>query len=615
MEYPKDWNRASSFVQYKDSLLLSFDLFHIYEIDLKSGICKVLIEKNDYPNIVNKFGFIEIIQDTLFAKTSDEIIRFDISDNYNLLGVEKIPYQTYIYAMIAQSDKIYLWTQEGLIIRSSENEYRLIDTFNSKYLLKNKGPIIPERRGEDEIIFGTSFQGVIIFNTKTEQTKVLNKDLGTRSNKITRAISDDQGNIWGLSAAGLMVYNNYSGRFGYFQNSEGLIDDDLIHKRLLYLPPGKIVLSQNGGIQILDFSEITMDSEGISPIIYAINGENINNKKEWSYSHSEDHLNFWFSNFDFGNSSRYEYNLNDKGWQDISTPGELSLVGLSSGSYILRIRGTDMYGRLAYSEKVYFNILFPWWQKWWVQLLALFLFTAMAIWIFYLINKPKQKLKKVETEYQDLTKELENQVLRAQMNPHFLFNSLNSIRYYIVNKDSKMAANYLTKFSRLIRLILEHSAEKLIPLSSEMDMIRLYIQMELIRFEGKFEFVESLDLYSDIESVFIPPMIIQPFLENAIIHGINAKQTKAKLWLNIKEKDQFLRIEIIDNGIGRKKSVALKSKNQVNNKSLGMSITAKRLKMISEQFPSAIHISDWNNDIENPGTQVTIEIYKQIHTV
>lgn len=191
---------------------------------------------------------------------------------------------------------------------------------------------------------------------------------------------------------------------------------------------------------------------------------------------------------------------------------------------------------------------------------------------------------RLKSGYDKKMKEIEMRALRAQMNPHFIFNCLGSINRYIVKSDTKTASNYLTKFAKLIRMILDNSATDHITLETEIQTLQLYLDMESLRFDGGFEFEIQMDenLTEDIQ---LPSMLIQPYVENAIWHGLLQKEDKGKLWVRFRRVNgHILQAEIEDNGIGRKNAAALKSRNTVKHKSYGMQISSERIQIINNLY-------------------------------
>ena len=190
--------------------------------------------------------------------------------------------------------------------------------------------------------------------------------------------------------------------------------------------------------------------------------------------------------------------------------------------------------------------------------------------------------EKKHSEMLQQATELEMQALRAQMSPHFIFNCLSSINKYIIKNETEAASDYLTRFSRLIRMVLINSQKPLITLEDELDMLRLYLDMERLRFNNAFDY--NISFINTIEpgAIFIPPLLLQPFCENAIWHGLMHKEGHGKLDIVIRIKHDILHCSITDNGVGRDKAAELKSKSAGNQKSLGLKITNNRLAILNQ---------------------------------
>ncbi len=223
----------------------------------------------------------------------------------------------------------------------------------------------------------------------------------------------------------------------------------------------------------------------------------------------------------------------------------------------------------------------------------------------------KFETEKTKAELEQQATELEMQALRAQMNPHFIFNSLNSINRFILQNNKAQASEYLTKFSRLVRLILQNSQQALILLESELESLKLYLELEAVRFDHHFEFKIKVDNELETDIIKVPPLIIQPYTENAIWHGLMHKEEKGKLEIELFKQDHMLCCKITDDGIGRKKAAELKSKSASTHKSMGMQITASRIKMLQQkkQLDTSIKIADLVlADGTAGGTEVIIKI-------
>ena len=218
--------------------------------------------------------------------------------------------------------------------------------------------------------------------------------------------------------------------------------------------------------------------------------------------------------------------------------------------------------------------------------------------------------EKKQASLQSQATELEMQALRAQMNPHFIFNSLNSINRFILQNNKIQASEYLTKFSKLIRLILQNSQAALIPLENELKSLELYLDLEAVRFNHHFDYKISVSKNLDITALNVPPLMIQPYAENAIWHGLMHKEEKGQLDIEVDLEGDLLLIKIKDNGIGRTQASTLASKSATRNKSMGLKITADRLAMLqSDSNHSSITINDLvHANGSAAGTEVILKI-------
>ncbi len=243
---------------------------------------------------------------------------------------------------------------------------------------------------------------------------------------------------------------------------------------------------------------------------------------------------------------------------------------------------------------------------------ASFFLLIIALWSWYKYRQSKEKETWMLKEmYEGELKKHELRSLRAMMNPHFIFNSLNSIKSYIIGNESRMATDYLNKFSDLIRRILNNSRLEQITLDEELNTLDLYIQMESMRLEGKFEYQITCGPEVDKHRVMIAPLIIQPFVENAIWHGLVNKEGDRLLKIDVYKNKEGVAIHVLDNGIGRAKARSLSDNNPLKRKSFGINITENRIKFLSSNNPvkNSLHIVDLvDNDGHAIGTEVIIQI-------
>lgn len=239
-------------------------------------------------------------------------------------------------------------------------------------------------------------------------------------------------------------------------------------------------------------------------------------------------------------------------------------------------------------------------RMWLFVAVTIILFLFILIGIFIYIRKKKENIQRQET--------LRQQLLRSQMNPHFLFNALGSIQNFMLKNETKRAAGYLSNFASLTRNILEHSAQEFVSVSDEIETLRSYMELEKMRLDNNFEFEIIYDEKLETDFINIPPMLIQPFVENAIKHGLNDIDYKGLLELKFEEKDTVLHIEVTDNGVGIDSAKANKSQKH---RSMSMNIFEQRRIVLAKRTKRAIglEVTDRNSlDIKQTGTLVKIEI-------
>ncbi|HEY5750516.1 MAG TPA: histidine kinase [Chryseolinea sp.] len=203
--------------------------------------------------------------------------------------------------------------------------------------------------------------------------------------------------------------------------------------------------------------------------------------------------------------------------------------------------------------------------------------------------------------------------LRSQMNPHFIFNALNSVNHFIAQQDERAANKFLSEFSQLMRLVLENSQEDFIPLQQEQDILSLYLKLEHYRFRDKFDYTIDVDASLNTEAMEVPPMLIQPYIENAVWHGLRYREEKGHLSLRFIKDNGQLVVEIKDNGIGRKRSAALKTAQQKKHRSTGLKNIRERLDILNKVYK--MHYRVAIDDLpEGSGTEVRVYLPMKNHT-
>jgi anti-sigma regulatory factor (Ser/Thr protein kinase) len=301
------------------------------------------------------------------------------------------------------------------------------------------------------------------------------------------------------------------------------------------------------------------------------------------YSYNENNLVFEYGVEDFSNSENKRVNYRllglDSNWINGNQKNEALYHNLPSEKYVFQVQVVD--GNESKMTSYSFKITKPFWRRWWFITLSL-LAISFAIW-YYMRTRIRriQSTEQMKSEFSLQINELESKALRAQMNPHFLFNSLNSIRLFILKNEVDSAADYIAKFSKLLRMILNYSRQDMITVYDEIQSLKLYLEFERLRFDQDFDF----DLQIDGQEVLdcqIPPMIIQPFIENAIWHGLMPRTTEGgKIRVSFQKQLSGLYVMVQDNGIGREKAKESNRKRSLKEGSVGLQITKDRLRSLT----------------------------------
>ncbi|RYE21679.1 MAG: hypothetical protein EOP51_15055 [Sphingobacteriales bacterium] len=342
----------------------------------------------------------------------------------------------------------------------------------------------------------------------------------------------------------------------------------------------------------------------------------LNTIQEIELPYNENFISAEFAGLNYLNTerNRYAYKMEgvNKTWIDAGNRRYLFYSGLAPGKYVLRIKASNNYG--VWNEQgITISIIIhpPFWKTWWFYLLISCIVSVVIYCVYRHRLSRVRKEEELKTAFNRLVSESEMKALRAQMNPHFIFNSLNAINRYIVVSDPATASSYLAKFAKLIRLILDSSANTSTTLDQEIELLRLYIEMENFRFSQQFTYDFAVSDNLDLESIYLPSMIIQPYIENAIWHGLLHKNDKGHLKIIFEKKENLLEVIVEDNGIGRQKSTILKSRNTLRQRSYGMKITQNRIEIASKLYGlnATVNIDDLADADGNAvGTRVILQI-------
>ena len=463
--------------------------------------------------------------------------------------------------------------------------------------------------------------GIVKYNIADSTFKLYNRSSGLSNNRSYGCYLLD-GNLWIATSGGLSCFNVSSEVFVNFTVSDGLADNSL--SSVFYdVKSGLMFAGADASLSVFNPKEILKSRNSSDVYITSMTLFNspypMSESKSAELKHDRNFLRFDFSEINFSGSGApyFEYMLQglDKQWNKTLNENYATYSGIPPGEYIFRVK-TAGGAPSAQSDSYRIIIHPPFWMTWWFRLMMAL---SVAVIIFALVLLRIRKIRsdeKLKTEFNRQLAEVKMKALRAQMNPHFIFNCLNSINKFILENDTEKASRYLSKFSKLIRMILENSEQPLISLHSEVEMLEAYLEMETNRFKTKFEYEISLDEKLNVSDIEIPPMLIQPYVENAIWHGLLPKNGKGELKISIRQtvdgvrKANYLLCIIRDNGIGRAKAKELKEKKILTQKSMGMKVTQERMYLLSvtKNKSPEIKITDLSENGTASGTQVELKI-------
>lgn len=426
-----------------------------------------------------------------------------------------------------------------------------------------------------------------LFETGKTEVRFFSRETGYFDLSGKRAVVDSAGDIWIATDRNLCR-----------------IDHELIH----YKPAHKAQMVLAG----MEINNTPLSKVGDYP-------EDIwfgSPTKAVKLSHDQNNLVFYFDALNYldANQQQFRYRLLPiiKTWSEFSTDRKAVFTTLGSGKYTFEVESLNPMDKNQISRLTYrFTIVPPLYFRWWFILLLLMLLAGIS---FFILRLRFNLIRTQEKQKADARIELNNiemKALKAQMNPHFIFNAINSIQSYILSSNIDKALFYLSMFAKLVRKTLENATKEIIPLCEELDYLHYYIELEKMRFEGQFTAAIEIDPDLPLETTMIPPMIVQPFIENAIKHGLLKLNGDAVLKVEVKKiNEQQYQVIIEDNGIGRKRAEELKKSEGRNHVSKGMEITNTRIRLLNSNGNTGMfNISFF--DLTNPdgsarGTRVEV---------
>jgi ligand-binding sensor domain-containing protein/anti-sigma regulatory factor (Ser/Thr protein kinase) len=528
---------------------------------------------------------------------------------------------------ITKDKKGFFWTNtNNLIVAINPDDFSMrtfqLDKDVSSGLDGTK--IHSVRADDDGILWIATSSGLFSLDTETDDPEVNTEIAGGKLKGYpVYDIGISGKNVVFTSVYGLSIMNAMNGNIRSYSDRDGLTS---LYQNFRILPAG------NGYFYLCTFKGYYLfhpDSIRVSGIVPKVflntfkvfdREKNITNEIDVNHrinlSPSENFFSLEFTSPDLHQSQEIMFSYRLKGfddeWSPVAPRRYASFTNVPGGNYTFEVRAVNRDGIWSDVVSVPIHVDTVYYKR--PVFIALFsLLVAGVVYMLYRYRiRVIQRAEHMKTKFHQRLAETEMRALRAQMNPHFIFNCLNSINRYIIKNDQKTASLYLTKFARLIRLILENSEAGMVPLSQELEALKLYIDIEALRFDHKFGYEINVADEIQADTILVPTMILQPYVENAIWHGLLHKDGFGQLSIRVAEEDDALVCIIEDNGIGRENAMAMQSKTSVTRKSMGLKITADRLAMLNGRAgytKPGVEIIDLRNENgDAAGTRVIIHI-------
>ena len=551
-----------------------------------------------------------------FAWQQDDNNIWLLSQSY-IVNVQKKPLKKTVFnlsdykvrkgfCMIAYENKLWLGTDAGLI-------------FIDKEMVTNKDSVGNEKLGQvfDFLIDSKNRLWIAtdngLFRYEHNSFTAIERGATFGSNYCRSIAEDDAGRIWAATWDGIFVVDGKTIRT--YNTSDGL-PSKTCNKVLYDAPAAALYIGTDNGMAVINKADfLTGESKRKLFINCNITGDEAKQVDEKSILQpDQNNLGFYISLPFYGvtGNINYEYKIDNGEWIQTNKPN-IFFNNLATGDHDFYARASLDAKMISRQDAVFsFTIKKQWYKKWWVWILPALLVQFI---IFRIINYYTKKAREVKLAGQSQQAEyasLKQQAFTLMMNPHFIFNALNSVQYYVNKQDRQSANKYLSDFATLIRRSFDAAQRSFVTLDEELETIRLYLQLEKMRFVDKFEYIINVSREAEDDEWMLPSMMLQPFLENAVLHGLMPLHEKGWLTIDATVQQNSLCITITDNGIGIEKSKAFRSGVKHNSK--GMQLIKERIVLLSKlgKDPIQLIITDLNPGAENPGTKITMIIPQEI---
>jgi ligand-binding sensor domain-containing protein len=530
------------------------------------------------------------------------------------------------------SGTLWLGTEaNGLIkynrLKGEKELFKNISDDTSSLASNHVFSITQDHKGE--IWIGTG-EGLCRYNGNTRKFTTFSEKNGLPAATVTQLLVDDKDRIWMCTKKGISMLDESRTTFTNYDTGDGLQRWQFNRAQAFKTHDGYFCYIGQGGFKMFHPDSLRKNNF-IPPLVLkrvmifdeALKMDSAyEDLRSLKLSYKQNFFSFEFAalNYDHPEKNQYKYQLIgfDKKVVHNGTNRVISYTNVPPGNYTLKVTASnndDQWNEAGFELELV--IIPPFWATWWFKTIVVLVLAGSVLLFFRLRENRIKKEQARQTAINKQIAEIRMIALRGQMNPHFIFNSLNSIQHFITTRDKEEALNYLSKFSKLIRKILENSRENTVSISNELQLLELYIQLEQLRFSNKFDYHIEIDEKIDRENTEIPPLLIQPYIENAILHGLINKSEKGDLWLSLERNNGLLICKIEDNGIGRTRAQEIEQGKVSRHRSLGIKVTEERISGLFELLnykmevvtEDLFDIKKASEETPKPtGTRVTISI-------
>ncbi len=563
----------------------------------------------------------------------EDIVCFNVNTlffkhfNFKKANLPTVKSSDYLTNIVTDADgKAYIGSSAGLFVisnQSSLEHYQLAENKADEQLNLVRSVALNPTAG---LWLSLANQGIVhCFIDDKNKLKITknnpSNDFYVRLNPF--ALLQQKEVLWLQTQRGLSAYQSNTQQQWLFDDNHGLGGTQKLNvdyaQTFQYTPSGKITFTTIGGKLAWFEPLVALQQQESAPIIRLeeikifdttlVLTPNIEFQHTLNLTYKENFFSIVFAAVHFSNHQdlTYAYRLDGLNTDWVQTTVPLATyTNIKGGEYIFRVKAKNSNGVWSTERLLIIHIEPPFWEKFWfLSLVFLSILAGFYGFYQYRINQIK-----VKTHFEKLALKSELKALRAQMNPHFMFNVLNTIKGIVLNNKPLDAAEHLSNFSYLLRQSLQQSREPLISLKEDLETVQLYVRLERLRFAEKFDFECLIADNIPLEEVFLPPMLLQPYIENAILHAFNGLKEKGKLLLEIKLQGDNVWCIIDDNGVGRTKKIT-QGNNKKKHQSLGMKITNERIEMQNQlnDLGLTVEIIDKINTEGNAaGTKVILQL-------